>query len=212
MIPVSRLFGSGDFDAVSMFTSRRERRLWAWALAVVVAIYSTLGLARTWAGMLRRRDLLDDAFLFSAFLIGAAIITLAVASRPNIAEVGVMLGVAAVYVMVLVRMALPEERTHVMEYGVVAILVLAALRERAGNGRRIPVPALLAFATAALLGVIDELIQLLVPARVFDPADMFVNAVSAAMAVVASVALRGARLSGQKRRREAAASRPTPPC
>lgn len=31
----------------SLFASRRERRLWAWTLAVVVAIYSTLGLART---------------------------------------------------------------------------------------------------------------------------------------------------------------------
>ena len=193
---------SRDSEPVPHFASRRERRLWGWTLAVVVAIYATLGLARTWAGMLRQRDLLDDTFLFSAFLIGAAVITLAVAARPGIAEVGVMLGVAAVYIMVFVRMALPEERTHVMEYGVVAILILAALRERTRSGRRVPVPALLAFAAATAVGVVDELIQLLIPARVFDPADMFVNAVSAALAVVGSVALRGARRWGQKRRRD----------
>ena len=33
-----------------LFASKRERRLWAWTLAVVATIYSTLGLARTLAG------------------------------------------------------------------------------------------------------------------------------------------------------------------
>ena len=31
---------------MDLFTSDRERRLWLWTLAVLVAIYSTLGLAR----------------------------------------------------------------------------------------------------------------------------------------------------------------------
>ena len=41
--------------AMSLFTSDRERRLWLWTLAVVVAIYSTLGLAGTLAGALREQ-------------------------------------------------------------------------------------------------------------------------------------------------------------
>jgi len=32
-----------------LFSSRREQYLWVWTLTVVVAIYSTLGLARTLA-------------------------------------------------------------------------------------------------------------------------------------------------------------------
>ena len=42
---------------LSAFTSERERRLWAWTLAVVVAIYSTLGLARTLAAVLAEWNL-----------------------------------------------------------------------------------------------------------------------------------------------------------
>ena len=42
--------------AAISFSSERERRLWAWTLAVVVAIYSTMGLARTLAGALRDID------------------------------------------------------------------------------------------------------------------------------------------------------------
>ncbi len=39
--------------------------------------------------------------------------------RPGGVEVGIALGVITVYVLVFVRMAIPEERTHVVEYGVV---------------------------------------------------------------------------------------------
>ena len=48
----------------SLFTSDRERRLWCWALAVVVAIYSTLGLAGTLAEVLRENNLMRAAFFF----------------------------------------------------------------------------------------------------------------------------------------------------
>ena len=36
-----------------LFASGRERRMWLWTLAVVVAIYSTLGLTGTLAEWLR---------------------------------------------------------------------------------------------------------------------------------------------------------------
>ena len=59
---------------VSLYTSDRERRLWFWALAVVVAIYSTLGLAGTLAEVLREHNLMRASFdVFSnalAALIG----------------------------------------------------------------------------------------------------------------------------------------------
>lgn len=176
------------------FTSARERRLWIWTLVVVVAIYSTLGLARTVAGELRERELLDSLFAWGALLVLAATVTLALRIRPGGAEIGVAFGVAAVYLLVFVRMALPEERTHLIEYGVVAVFIHEALKERASHGRSIPAPALVALGAATLIGAIDEGIQLLVPSRVFDPVDIFVNFVSALMAIVASVMLAKARL------------------
>jgi len=178
---------------VSLFTSPRERRLWAWTLAVVVAIYSTLGLARTLAGVLRDRDLLDGLFVLGFVLVLATIAWQGLKRRPGGAEIGVALGVAAVYLMVFVRMGIPEERTHLIEYGVVGVFIYEALTERAGQGRRVPVPALLAVLATALLGVLDECIQAVLPSRVFDPIDILVNVLAGMMAVGASLALAWAR-------------------
>ena len=57
-----------------VFTSRRERRLWLCALAVVVAIYSTLGLAGSLAEELREHNLLPAAVLVLMLATVAAIV------------------------------------------------------------------------------------------------------------------------------------------
>ena len=176
------------------FSSERERRLWLWALAVVVAIYSTLGLAGTLGGLLRDRDLLDGFFVFAAILVLVTIVTQGLKARPGGVEIATALGVAAVYIMVFVRMGIPEEeRTHLIEYGVVAALVHGALMERAGQGRPVPVPALLALAITSLLGWIDEGIQALLPNRVYDIRDVGFNALAGLMAIASSLALAWAR-------------------
>lgn len=179
--------------AAFSFSSHRERHLWTWALAVVVAIYSTLGLAQTLAGALRDRGLLEATFVFCFVLVLATIVTQGLKVRPRGIEIGVVLGVAASYLMVFIRMAIPEERTHLIEYGVVAVFIHAALTERASQGRRVLVPALLAILATALVGVFDECIQAILPSRVFDPRDILFNVVAAVMAVAASVALNWAR-------------------
>jgi hypothetical protein len=184
---------SGEASPVSMFTSRRERRLWAWTLVVVVAIYSTLGLARTLAGVLREEGLLVAAFAAGMVLVGATVLVLGLRSRPGATEIGIALGIATAYFMVMVRMALPEERTHLIEYGVVAVFIHEALKERAGQGRRVPVPALIAVAAASVVGTVDEGIQAFLPSRVFDTEDILFNVLAATMAVASSVALGWAR-------------------
>ncbi len=177
---------------MSLFTSDRERRLWLWTLAVVVAIYSTLGLARTLEGMLRARGLLETSFLVGMLVILSGVALLAFKAKPRGLEIGVGIGVAAVYFMVFLRMAVPAERTHIIEYSMVAALIYAAIKERA-NQSRVPVPALLAILIATLVGVLDECIQLLLPSRVFDPFDIFFNFLASVMAVSASVSLSWAR-------------------
>ena len=179
-----------DQWGASFFASDRERRLWGWTLAVVVAIYSTLGLARALADALGDSTLVGAGlFLLCCFLVLAAVVTQGLRVQPGGLEIGVALGVAAAYILVFVRMAIPTERSHLIEYGVVAVLVHEALLERARHGRRVPAPALLAVLGAGLVGVLDECIQLLVPSRVFDPLDMLFNVLGGAMAVAASAAL-----------------------
>ncbi len=178
----------------ALFASRREQRLWAWTLAVVIAIYSTLGLARTLADALGDSPLLGAGlFLLCCFLVLATVVTQGLRVRPGGAELAVALGVAAAYILVFVRMAIPTERSHLIEYGVVAVFVHEALRERARHGRRVPAPALLAVLAAGFVGVLDECIQLLLPSRVFDPLDMLFNVLGGTMAVAASAALGWAR-------------------
>lgn len=186
-----------DRSSAPLFTSARERRLWLLTLAVVVAVYSTLGLARTLAEVLRDRGLFDSVFVLGFLLIMAAIVTQALKTRPGGAEIGVALGVAAVYLMVFARLGIPEERTHLFEYSVVAVLIFEALTERAGRGRRVPVPALLAVAVTAVIGVLDESIQAVLPSRVFDLRDVGFNALAAVMAVAALVALERVRRRGR---------------
>ncbi len=95
--------------------------------------------------------------------------------------------------MVFVRMGSYEERTHLIEYGIVALLIHAALNERAMRSPHVPAPAILAVTIACFLGVLDELIQALLPTRVFDPRDILFNTLAAILAVGAIKALRWAR-------------------
>jgi len=174
---------------MTVFCSRREKRLWLWTLAVVAAIYATLGLAGLLAPALGDTGLPEALFLSGAVLVGAAIVVHGVRARPGRAEIVVAVGVAAVYVLLLTRIGSAAERTHLIEYGVVAVLIHEALVERARQGRPVPTPALLAILAAAALGLLDECLQAFLPSRVFDPLDLLVNLIAATMAVVASSAL-----------------------
>ena len=96
---------------------------------MVVAIYSTLGVPLSLAGFLRDRGLLDILFVLGLLLVGATILTQGLKTRPGGAEIGVGLGILAVYLLVFARMAFAEERTHLIEYGVVAVFIYEALTE-----------------------------------------------------------------------------------
>ena len=173
-----------------LFTSTRERRLWLWSLAVVAAIYSTLGLAGSLAARLREDNLTAAAVLVLMILTVATIVGSGLKRRPGRRELWVGLGLTAVYGMAVLRMGVgPEERTHLFEYGIVAVLIYQALRERARNGRRVPAPALSALVVAALLGWLDEVIQALLPNRVYDNFDVLSNAIAALIGIAGSVAI-----------------------
>ena len=176
-----------------MFTSARERRLWGWAIAAVAAVYAGLVPGPALAGVLRDNGLLEALFVLGALLVVSAVVALGLRVKPAGVEIGVALGVGAAYLMVLARMAVPEERTHLIEYGVIAALVHEALTERAGQEGRVPFPGLLAVLVTAVIGLADEAVQRLLPSRVFDIRDVGFNALAGLMAVPAKSAFRRAR-------------------
>lgn len=142
--------------------------------------------------------MLDAAFVLGVLLIAAAIIARGLRKRPGGAEVFVILGVAAVYLLLFVRIENPAERTHLVEYGVIGVLIHEALAERVSNGRSVPAVPLLAILATATLGSIDEGVQALLPSRVFDLRDIVFNALAGLMAVTASVALAWARRRSER--------------
>ena len=170
----------------------------------MVAIYSTLGLAGSLAELLREHDLLPAAVLVLMLATVAAIVGSGLKRRPRGREVWVALGVTAVYAMAVVRMGgSMEERTHLFEYGIVAVLIYQALSERSRNGRRVPAPAVLALVATVALGWIDEGLQALIPNRVYDNFDVVRNSVAAMIGIAGSVVVGwvNARLDGRRRAR-----------
>lgn len=183
---------------MSLFTSNRERRLWLWTLSLVVAIYTSLGVAGNVAGYLREHNLLAITFVMGLILAVGAVAALWLKRRPGRGEIWVALGVTAVYFMVWNRIENPAERTHLFEYGLVAVFIYQALSERVYNGRRVPAPAVIAVVVTALLGWLDEGIQAILPNRFYDIQDVGFNALAALMAIAASLALEWVRGKGSR--------------
>jgi hypothetical protein len=176
-----------------LFTSPRERRLWLGTAAILAAIYTTLGLAGKLAGFLRTNNLLEISFIFGLLLAVAATLSQWLQTQPGRREIWAILSIAAAYFMILTRIENPAERTHLFEYGLVAVFIFQALLERQRNGRHVPLPALMAIVVTALLGWIDEGIQAVLPNRVYDLRDVLFNSLAGLMAVLASLAMMRAR-------------------
>ncbi len=170
------------------FTSSREKRLWLWAFVVFATIYATLFIGRPLANQLRDQNIQAIFFLFGILLVGAAIIVHGLRTKPSKLEISILLGIIAVYVMFIFRLGAPE-RSHVMEYSVLAIFIHKALIERAHQRKLIVAPAFLAVIVAFLIGVLDESIQIILPNRVFDPQDILFNGIAVTVAVGASALL-----------------------
>lgn len=168
---------------MDLFTSEREKRLWGWVLLVTLLIYSTLGPAQLLVAKLRALNLLRIS-IYTLVAIGTAIIGYRwVKLKPNWTEIGVVAGAIFMYLIVWLRIELPEERTHLIEYGLLASLIHKALQERQKNGIKIPFLALFAILLNGLIGCIDETIQLFLPNRFFDYRDIIFNGLAGFMVI-----------------------------
>lgn len=180
-----------------LFTTAREKRLWLWALAVFAAIFSTLFLGGPLTTLWGNQNIQGAIFFLGMLLVGAAVLVYGLRKKPNRVEVAIWLGIIAVYTMFLLRLGLAE-RSHLIEYSVLAILVHLALMERMRWEDKALIPALLAFGITFLLGVVDESIQILLPDRVFDPVDILFNGLAALMAIGSGLILQWIRKKIQK--------------
>ena len=173
---------------MGLFTSSREKHLWIWSFAVLTTIFSTLFIGQPLARLFGNQDVRAVVFVLVMILVGATIIIHALKTKPGKVEITLLLGIVAVYIMFFLRLGMPE-RSHLMEYSVLAIFIHKAIIERVNQGKQIRWPALLSFFLAFLIGVVDECIQIILPERVFDTDDIIFNAMAVAMAIGSCVVL-----------------------
>ncbi len=174
------------------FTSSREKRLWVYTLIVIGGLYSSLWWAYPLSITLRDQGLISNLFWVGLIAIALVILLHGIFNRRPKQEWLLWIGILAVYLLIMLRMAVPEERSHLIEYIVLAICIHRALLERASN-TAVWLPASQAWLYTTLLGIGDEVLQLWVPKRVFDPIDIFFNMLAATLAIGFSVILQWMR-------------------
>lgn len=173
------------------FTSKRERNLWFWALAVLIAIIATLFFGGRLIDFIVDRRLLENSTFYLFLLLVMAFLVSGLKSKRSRLGYWIYAGVIAVYGMALLRMDLTAaERSHMFEYGMLAILVYEALSERKRNGVKVRAPALLSILGVGTIGLLDEVVQLLIPYRVFDLVDIGFNYLASTFGVMTSMGVR----------------------
>ena len=187
---------------MSPFTSKRERYLWLATTIVLISIYSTLGLAGVMVEKMQNQGVLDSFYVLFACLTLVVFLTQGLKTRPGGIDIAIGIGLIVVISMVVVRMGIPlVERTHLIEYGLLATFIFQALEERDQNHRKVPHIPLITIGATSFLGLVDEVIQALLPNRIFDIRDVGFNVIAAIIAVVFSLLMIQTRKWISKRHR-----------
>ena len=168
-------------------TSKRERILWVFLCLSLAGLYGSIGFVQPIS------ELLDPQTIGLLFWIGLIMVLLSIVTqgfkiKPKGLEIWIGVGMIAVYIILGVRMFVPE-RSHLIEYSIVALIFYEIFRERKSNGILLRSPVLAAILCTTLTGLIDELIQIPVPHRVFDWFDVLFDFLAACMAVIGSFIL-----------------------
>jgi VanZ family protein len=160
-----------------------------WLLVIWGAI-PLAGALREFVAVRGGRHLFLWATLIALAALGVRL--LRTAARPALtpARLLVLAAVASVFAgLVWSLRDNPEEALHSVQYAVLGALLLRALGRHLGG--------LAGYAAAAMagigLGIIDELIQWLVPGRTFDYRDLGINGLSAVLSLAAMGAVPGQR-------------------
>ena len=175
-----------------LFKSKREKRLWLVTMLVVAAIFSTLLLGQPLQQLFSNQNFQAALFWLGMFLTAFLIIYHGLKSKSGNYIIGVYIGLFAVYIMLFLRLGLAE-RSHLIEYSVLAIFMHQALIERYKNDPKSFKPAFFAAAISCTIGVLDETIQLFIPDRVFDTNDILFNCLAVLGAIGSSMCLQWAR-------------------
>ncbi|MFT4832552.1 MAG: hypothetical protein ACI815_002208 [Psychroserpens sp.] len=174
---------------MAIYKSAREKRLWLWALLVLMGLCATLLISKPLMDKMRESGVTVAGFLAVMFLVALTVVLHGLKVKMGKIKIVVWVGIAAVYLMVLLPITVLVERSHLMEYSVLAIFLHEAVLERNSQGAPIRFPALWAIGLTIFFGAIDEGIQFFMPHRVFNVQDIIFNSMASVMAIGSSMAL-----------------------
>ena len=162
------------------FRNKNEKKYWIYSAIVMTAISATLFINQPIIHFLSDQNIQAVFFLAGMALTALAVLLYGLRGPEARFEAIVIVGILAVYLMLFLRLGL-SERSHIIEYSVLSIFIFKALSERYTNHKI--KTALVAFLLTACIGLIDELLQFLVPHRYFDPTDILFNCLAAFFAI-----------------------------
>jgi len=145
-----------------LFTSSLEKRFWLYSLLVLVAILFSLTFGRPLQKIFVNQNVQAVFFLLGMVLVGITILIYGLKAQTSKSELAIWFGLAAVYIMLIFRLGAPE-RSHLIEYSVLAIFIHKALLERINSKNKMLKTAVLAFTFTFIIGVLDETIQVFLP-------------------------------------------------
>jgi hypothetical protein len=160
----------------SFFTSKKEKILWFSAIFVVVIIYSTLFIGQPLAKYFESQNIQAVYFIIGMIMVGMVISIHAIFGKATKIEIAALIGIITIYFMLFLRLGLAE-RSHLIEYSILAIIIHKALITRKENLKLKQSAAVLGVVLTLLISILDEALQLFIPSRVFDYYDIIFNAI-----------------------------------
>lgn len=146
----------------------------------VVSIFTLIPLTRAVTNFLRDHNLLrlTTAIVF-LFVLGTTVWWMRKKTRFSVRRnLPAILPIMTVYAFLYWLIALPEERVHLVQYGILPALFYETFRQHFKRSSKVIVAALV---FSAFIGAMDEYVQHLVPRRYGQWSDVQLNVLSALM-------------------------------
>jgi arylsulfatase A-like enzyme len=156
---------------------------WGLSLLYTSFIYATLGVMPTiwralWGYTQGRIDMLGGGVTILALVFFMGMVF---ARKLHFFSVAGLLALSSVYIWLLLQLGTsPAERLHLAEYGLLSFFVYRALVLDLNPKKAL----LLAWAIVIVLGAGDEMVQWILPTRVFEWKDVGLNAVSGGLGLL----------------------------
>ncbi|MFH1782999.1 MAG: VanZ family protein [Candidatus Omnitrophota bacterium] len=161
---------------------------WIFSALWTLLIYSTLYIVRPICNFLKKNAPFNEIVSLSLVVLFIFIVGIFFKKTKikNIATYFLLALVACLYIITFKYIEYPEERIHLVQYGILAFLIYKALSFRL-NGIR---PYLIAFLLTSLIGWGDELIQGILPNRYYQTTDVMLNSVSGSLSLFLTYIIR----------------------